>query len=425
MTFYEKSILSNGLTVVTEHVPNVRSVAIGFWVGVGSRHESLMEGGMSHFMEHMLFKGTKTRSAKDISETFETLGAELNAFTSKEFTCFYSRLIDEHLDIGIEVLADMMQNPKFDKSHMDSEKQVVLEEIAMYEDTPDEQIHDIFTATLWPEHPLGKSVLGSNESVSGFDPKKAKTFFDEYYYPENIVVAAAGNVKHQDVLDLLNKFYVKDADGEMDMKDIAAKTSSSVKIINKKTEQVHICLGTAALDARHPDRFAMSVMENVIGGGMSSRLFQKVREEKGLAYAVFSYHSLFQETGNLAVYAGTRVNNMNEVLKIIFDELYSIADKGITKAELNRSREHIKGQLALGLESTRNRMTRLGKSELIHGEILSVDELVEKVSAVDLEGIKRLAASIFDPEKMVLTVIGPITDDDLDKDMIDKEIKEA
>ncbi len=425
MTFYEKSILNSGLTVVTESIPDVRSVAIGFWVGVGSRHESRTEGGMSHFMEHMLFKGTKTRSAREISETFETLGAELNAFTSKEFTCFYSRLIDEHLDIGMEVLADMIQNPKFDKSHLDSEKKVVLEEIAMYEDTPDEQIHDIFTATLWPEHPLGKSVLGSNESVRGFDPKKARDFFDEYYYPENIVVAAAGNVSHGEVLDLIKKFYVKDAEGEMDRKDIAAKTSASIKVINKQTEQVHICLGTAALDARHPDRFALSVMENVLGGGMSSRLFQKVREEKGLAYAIFSYHSLFQETGNLAVYAGTRVDNMNEVLKIILDELHSIAEKGITDAELNRSREHIKGQLALGLESTRNRMTRLGKSELIHGEILSVDDLVEKVMEVDLDVIQRLAESIFDSKKLVLTVIGPITEDDLDIDMIRKEIKEV
>lgn len=408
MPFYEKSKLENGLTLVTESVPNVRSVTIGFWVGVGSRHETDIDNGMSHFMEHMLFKGTATRSAKDISETFESLGAELNAFTTKEFTCFYTRLIDEHLDIGVEVLADMLQNPLFKSDHIDFERKVVLEEIAMYEDTPDEQIHDLFTSALWPHHPLGKQVLGTKDTVGGFKQQQLRQFFNSHYFPGNIVVAAAGHSTHQEIIDLIKKYFVSGTRGETMSNDSVATPSSKLSLFDKQTEQVHICYGAAALNARHPDRFALSVMDNIIGGGMSSRLFQKIREEKGLAYAVFSYHSLYRETGSFAVYAGTRKANLNDVLKIIEDELAAIAANGVTDEELNRSREHIKGQLVLGLESTRNRMTRLGKSELTHGEILSIDELVEKVAAVTRDDIKRLAAEIFVPERMVLTIIGPV-----------------
>lgn len=425
MPFYERSKLENGLTVVTEQVPNVRSVALGFWIGVGSRHESDAENGMSHFMEHMLFKGTTTRSAKDISETFESLGAELNAYTTKEFTCFFTRLLDEHLETGVEVLADMLQNPLFNPEHIEFERQVVLEEIAMYEDTPDERIHDLFTAALWPQHPLGRQVLGSTATVETFNPERSNKFFGNHYFPGNIVVAAAGNATHQEVIDLLKEHYRQFATGKTVVNDRRIIPESKLALFYKQTEQVHICYGTAALNARHPDRFALSVLENIIGGGMSSRLFQKIREEKGLAYAVFSYHSLYRETGNLAVYAGTRRANLNEVLKIIEEELQSIVEKGVTTEELDRSREHIKGQLVLGLESTRNRMTRLGKSELTQGEILSIDELVDKVMLVNQDDIKRLAAEILAPERMVLTVIGPVDLDEIKFNAANREVVKA
>lgn len=413
MAFYEKTVLSNGMKIVTETIPDVRSVTVGFWVGVGSRNETPDEGGMSHFIEHMLFKGTKTRSAKQISETFDSLGAELNAFTTKEFTCYYTRLLDEHLGVGIEVLADMLQNTLFLDEHIEFERKVVLEEIAMYEDTPDELVHDLFTAALWKEHPLGQQVLGTAASVGAFGHEKALGFVGRNYAPGNIVVAAAGNLKHEQMVELINKHFQLDQAQPPAKNEKQAKAGSAVEVFTKATEQVHICYGTVALNSRHPERFALSIMENLLGGGMSSRLFQKIREERGLAYSVYSYHSLYQDSGNFTVYAGTRPANVNEVMSIILREIDLIKTGGVSVDELERAKEQLKGQLVLGLESTRNRMTRLGKSELSHGEILSVDDLVERVNRVTREDILRLAGDIFKKENMVLTVIGPVKEADL------------
>lgn len=413
MTFYQKTTLDNGAIIVTERVPDVRSVTLGFWISVGSRDEIGDENGMSHFIEHLLFKGTKTRSAKDISETFDTLGAELNAFTTKEFTCYYTRLLDDHLPIGVEVLADMLENSLFKTDHIDFERQVVLEEIAMYEDTPDELIHDIFTATLWQEHPLGRQVLGSVSTVGGFNRAKTLDFFGRHYQPSNMVIAAAGNLDHDRLVALINDFYNPTASIKQEKLEIRPTIKSSINVINKSTEQVHICYGTEALDSRHPDRFVLSVLENILGGGMSSRLFQQIREERGLAYAVYSYHSLYKDSGNLAVYVGTRPANVNEVLSIIKTEIEAIKATGVADDELERAREHLKGQLVLGLESTRNRMTRLGRSELTHGEILSIDELVKRVDDVTKEKVKEVANRIFKKDRMVLTIIGPIKEKDL------------
>ncbi len=424
MSFYDISKLDSGLTIVTERVPNIRSVAIGFWVSVGSRFEDEANNGMSHFIEHMLFKGTHTRSAQDICQTFEILGAELNAFTTKEFTCFYARLIDEHLETGVEVLADMLQDPLFKSEHIDFERQVVLEEIAMYEDTPDELIHDLFTANLWPQHPLGKQVLGHKATVKKFNPAQIKKYFKTHYYPGNIIIAAAGNINHKDVVDLVNKYYKLSAAGEKIENTQPAQLVSKLAIVNKSTEQVHICLGTITLNANHPDRFALAILENIIGGGMSSRLFQKVREAKGLAYSIFSYHSLYQETGNIAIYAGTRESNLNKVLNIIADELINIVDKGVTEEEFNRSREHLKGRLVLGLESARNRMTRLGKSALIHEDIISVNELIAKIMAVSRDDVNKLAKKILRMDKMVLTIIGPVKPKDIKTPLKFDEITE-
>lgn len=413
MTFYQKTLLDNGTIVVTEKVPDVRSVAIGFWVNVGSRNESDKESGMSHFIEHMMFKGTKTRSAKVISETFDSLGAELNAFTTKEFTCYYSRLIDEHIDVGVEVLTDMLQNSLLNKEHIDFEKQVVLEEIAMYEDTPDELIHELFTSTLWANHPLGRQVLGSRETVGSFDRAKVVAFMDKYYTSGNIIISAAGNLDHEKLVGLVRKYYKPEALKKPDQVIEKPKITQTVNVYTKKTEQVHICYGTEALDSRHNDRFALSLLENILGGGMSSRLFQKIREERGLAYSVYSYHSLYKDSGNLAIYVGTRLANVNEVLSIIRNEISSIRENGATADELERAREHLKGQMVLGLESTRNRMTRLGRSEMTQGEILSVNQLVDRINAVTLEDIKKLAAKIFQKDRQILTVIGSIEEKDL------------
>ncbi|MDP1808586.1 MAG: pitrilysin family protein [Actinomycetota bacterium] len=413
MTFYQKTTLDNGAIIVTERVPAVRSVTVGFWVGIGSRDEVGDENGMSHFIEHLLFKGTKSRSAKDISETFDTLGAELNAFTTKEFTCYYTRLLDDHLPIGVEVMTDMLQNSSFKEEHIDFERQVVLEEIAMYEDTPDELIHDLFTSALWKDHPLGRQVLGTGGTVRAFDRSKTSGFFENHYTPGNTVIAAAGNLDHDSFVALIKKFYNPTVSTRSENVETEPVVRSSLRVVKKKTEQVHLCYGTEALNSRHPDRFALSVLENILGGGMSSRLFQRIREERGLAYSVYSYHSLYKDSGNLAVYVGTRPANVNEVLSIIESEMEKIKREGVVDEELARAREHLKGQLVLGLESTRNRMTRLGRSELTHGEILSVDELVDRVNEVNKEQIKELANRLFMKERMVLTIIGPIKEKDL------------
>ena len=413
MTFYRKTVLDNGAIIVTERVPAVRSVTLGFWVGIGSRDETGDENGMSHFIEHLLFKGTATRSAKDISETFDTLGAELNAFTTKEFTCYYARLLDDHLPIGVEVMTDMLQNSSFKEEHIDFERQVVLEEIAMYEDTPDEQIHDLFTAALWKNHPLGRQVLGSGGTVRAFDRAGITGFFKSHYTAGNTVIAAAGNLDHDAFVALIEKFYHPAPSSRPEMVEDRPTVSASINVVRKRTEQVHLCYGVEALDSRHPDRFALSILENILGGGMSSRLFQRIREERGLAYSVYSYHSLYKDSGNFAVYVGTRPANVNEVLSIIQNEIETIKRSGVAVDELARAKEHLKGQLVLGLESTRNRMTRLGRSELTHGEILSIDELVARVTDVDGAQVRALANRLFTKERMVLTIIGPIKAKDI------------
>jgi len=418
MTLYKKTTLDNGTVIVTETIPDVRSVTLGFWIGVGSRNETAEENGISHFIEHLLFKGTEHRTAKDISETFDRLGAEFNAFTSKEFTCYYSRLLDEHLPTGVEVLADILQNSLLTEEHINFEREVVLEEIAMYEDTPDELIHDLFTASLWQDHPLGQHVLGTRETVETFDRPMIADYWRRNYGPGNIVIAAAGNLEHEAFVDLINEYYRPESTAKVTPFPKEPRIGASVSIQERQTEQVHICLGTAGLDSRHPDRFALSVLENILGGSMSSRLFQKVREERGLAYSIYSYHSLYLDSGNLVVYAGTRPANVNKVMSIVVGEINDIKSGGVTQDELDRAKDHLKGQMVLSLESTRNRMIRAGRSELAHGEILSIDELVRRVSAVTVEKVTELAGLLLDKDRMNLTMIGPIKEEELSFDEV-------
>lgn len=413
MTVYKKTGLANGTVIVTETVPDVRSISIGFWIGVGSRNEMPDESGISHFIEHLLFKGTEKRTAKDISETFDGLGAEFNAFTSKEFTCYYTRILDEHLPIGVEVLADILQNSLFSAEHIAAEKKVVLEEIAMYEDTPDELIHDLFTARLWQNHPLGQKILGTRDTVGSFTREKIVDYWGRHYGPGNIVIAAAGHLEHEKLVGLVEEHYKPKKTAAITSRALEPAVGSEIKVYPRQTEQVHMCYGTAALNARHEDRFTLSVLENILGGNMSSRLFQKVREEKGLAYSIYSYHSLFLDSGDLVIYAGTRPDNINEVLSIIKNEIGLIKNKGVTTKELERAKDNLKGQMVLSLENTRNRMIRLGKSELTHGEMLSIDELVAKVSAVTGDQVRELAVEVFDEDRMILTMIGPIEEADL------------
>ncbi len=399
--------MDNGIRVLSEILPQVRSVTLGFWIGVGSRDEPSELGGISHFLEHLLFKGTEKRTGREISELFDALGGELNAFSAKEYTCFYARLLDEHVPIGIEVLSDMLQHSLMGEKDIQAEKEVVLEELNLYEDTPDDRIHDLFAQVLWQNHPLGKSVLGSISTVRSFSRDDIIKFFSHHYIPKNIVIAAAGRIDHKNLLDMVSKHFTSYGDANFSRKLFVPEIEPKVIVFNKPTEQCHICIGVQGLHARHEDRFALSILDNILGGGMSSRLFQEIREKKGLTYSIYSYNSLYTETGLFAIYAGTRPSKTEQVIKIIQDEIGKLLEDGVSEEEAKRAKDHIKGELVLGLESTSNRMSRLGKSELSDGEFLSLDELVERIDKVTKADVDRVAQSIFSPKSMVLTVIGP------------------
>lgn len=405
--FYEKTVLPDGITVITEPMDAVRSVAIGIWSAVGSRDETPAEAGMSHFMEHMMFKGTPTRSARDISEHFERLGAELNAFTTKEYTCYYARVLDEHVDDAVEVLSDMVRNSLLADDAIVSEREVVIEEIARHEDTPDDMVHELFAATLMPDHPLGLPVLGHRDTVGAFDHELSAAFKNRHYRSGNVVVAAAGHIAHDTLVDLVQRHL------DLPQGERCARAQSKpagerhLAVVRKETEQAHICWGTVGLEASSEDRFALSVLDSVLGGSMASRLFMEIRENRGLAYAVYSYSALYEDTGQFVVYAGTRPGNAEQVVSLIEAEAEKMRAQGISAEELYRAKEGLKGQLVLSLESTRNRMTRLGKNEIIQVEPLSVDDLITRVDAVSADQVHEMAHRLFDGPH-TLAMVAPL-----------------
>ncbi len=408
--FYDKTVLDNGITVITEPMDTVRSVALGIWCSVGSRDESPADAGMSHFIEHMMFKGTPTRTAAQISESFDRLGAELNAFTSKEYTCYYARLIDQHLPDAVEILSDMVVNASLAQDACLSEREVVLEEISRYEDQPDDQVHELFAGTLLPSHPLGLPVIGRKETVSGFDHDAAVAFHRRHYTTGNIVVAASGALEHQAIVDMVRERLTVPEGPRHERVHATPVTEPRLSVITKDTEQAHILWGVTGLPARHEDRFGLAVLDGVLGGGMASRLFQEIREKRGLAYAVYSFHSHYQDTGEFAVYAGTRPDNAAQVIELIKAEVDKLTADGASTDELDRVRESIKGQMILGLESTRSRMTRIGKTEVTGGELLSLDEIIERLDAVTLDDVQRLAEQLFNGNH-ALAIIAPFGED--------------
>jgi predicted Zn-dependent peptidase len=367
---------------------------------------------MSHFLEHMMFKGTPTRTSSDISETFDRIGAELNAFTSKEYTCYYSRLLDEHIETAADVLGDMVTNSLFADDAIASEREVVLEEISRHEDMPDEQVHDLFSSTLMPDHPLGLPVLGRRETVGAFDHASAVDFHRRHYGTGNLVVAAAGALDHQEVVELVTGALALPSAPRTARPAATPTRARRVTVVRKPTEQAHICWGVQALHARHEDRFTLAVLDGALGGGMASRLFKEIREKRGLAYAVYSYHTLYQDTGEFVVYAGTRPENAAEVVRLIRDTTEGLLADGVDADELDRVREGIKGQMMLGMESTRTRRTRLGKSEVTGGELLSLDEIVERLDAVTTDDVLRLARELLAGER-TLAMIAPLAEEDV------------
>ena len=394
------------MRVVTEAVPAVRSVALGFWVRTGSRDETPAQAGLSHFLEHLLFKGTDRFSSLEIDETFDAMGAEVNAGTSKETTSVYSRFLDRHLDRAFDVLSDMVLRPSY--PDIDSERQVVIEEIAMYEDEPQDKVHDVLATAVFGDHPLGRPIIGRAEVVSSVPVPEIAAYHAARYAPDNLVVAAAGNVEHERIADLVAAaLRGASANGRVAAPEPAPEElRPRLCFHEKETEQYHLCLGGPGLARADDRRFALRVLDAILGGSTSSRLFQEVREKRGLAYSVYSYVSHYLDSGHVGLYVGTRPDNVGEAMQVIGDELRRVSEEGVTEEELERARENAKGRTTLSMESTLARMNRLGSSLLMGVPLLTLDELIAAIDAVTLEEVGELAGALFDPGRMSAAGVG-------------------
>jgi predicted Zn-dependent peptidase len=401
--------LDSGMRVVSEHLPGLRSAAVGFWVGTGSRDESESIAGASHFLEHLLFKGSATRHAADIAEAVESCGGDMNAFTGQEVTAYYVRVPDRHLDLALDILSEIVWSPALRPDEVESERQVILEEIGMRDDTPDDLVHDVFSGALFPHHALGREVSGSQETIAAVTRDQIAEYHADHYRTSNVVVAVAGNVDHDDVVEMVQKG-LPSTSGERPVRvhDADEGSPESYARVDRPLEQSHVVLGARALRRDDPDRFALAVVDQVLGGGMSSRLFQEVREKRGLAYSVFSYRSAFEETGSLAVYCATAPERVEETLAVVRDELdRMVADGGITERELTGAKGHLTGSLALSLESSSSRMHRIGRSELTMGEVPSLDWVVEQVEAVTADDVARVIDRVLGAGERTLALVGP------------------
>jgi predicted Zn-dependent peptidase len=401
--------LDSGLRVVTEHLPGLRSAAVGFWVGTGSRDEPEAIAGTSHFLEHLLFKGSATRHAQEIAEAVESCGGDMNAFTGQEITAYYVRVPDRHLDLALDILSDIVWSPALRPDEVESERQVILEEIRMRDDTPDDLVHDVFAGALFPEHPLGREISGSQESIEGVARDQIADYHATHYVPSNVVIAVAGNVDHDEVVSRVRAALPSGSATRPERVNGADHgTPNAFARVDRPLEQAHIVLGARALRRDDPDRFALSVVDQVLGGGMSSRLFQEVREKRGLAYSVFSYRSAFEETGSMAVYCATAPERVEETLDVVRAELDKlVADGGVTERELAGAKGHLTGSLALSLESSSSRMNRMGRAELTMGEIPSLDWVVEQVDAVTPDDVSRVIDRVLGGTERTLALVGP------------------
>jgi len=411
-----RSVLDSGLRVVTEALPELRSVTIGAWVGTGSRDETDVQSGASHFLEHLLFKGTADRSAREIAEAVESVGGEMNAFTGQEETVFYVRVPDAHLDVAVEILSDVLWRPAFRSDEVDSERQVILEEIGMRDDTPDDLVHDVFAGALFPGHALGRSVLGTDSSIEVMPRDDIASYHAAHYRPGNIVIAAAGNLSHDRLIERLAP-RVPALDGDRPARAIDGFAAAKpITVVERPTEQAHVVVGMRAIPQLDPDRYALTVLNQALGGGMSSRLFQEVREERGLAYSVFSYRGAFADTGMLAVYAGTSPERVHETLEVVDAELDRlVTEGGLPTRELDAAKGHLKGSIAMSLETSSSRMRRLGRAELIEGEIPSLDEIVARIDAVESDDVARVVERVFADRPRTLATVGPFSASDFDR----------
>src|ERR1700719_458010 len=402
-----RQTLPNGLTVITEQMPHIRSVSIGIWLKSGSRDEESEWNGISHFIEHMVFKGTETRSAEAIARQVDSIGGNMDAFTAKECICFNIKVLDEHLPVAMDVLTDLVLHPVFDAADIARERGVILEEIKMDQDNPDYLVHEIFTQSFWKDHSLGLPILGTRETVKKFDRPVVSRFYGHHFAPGNLIVSAAGNLDHKEFVDLVAKYFEQVKPAKNGLHSPEPKTSSRINLRNKKSlEQVQICIGVPSHPMAHERRYASYILNTLLGGGMSSRLFQNIRERQGLAYGIYSALNPYRDTGCLSVYAGTSRQSAGKVVQSIVSEFRKLKSETLSEEEVRRSKDQLKGSLMLSLESSTARMSSLARQEMYFDRFYSMDELIEKIEGVTAEQVKELANEFFLTDSIAVTVLG-------------------
>src|SRR3982750_1000736 len=402
-----RDVLDNGLRLITETMPHVRSVTIGVWLMRGSRHETEERAGIAHFVEHMLFKGTDTRTAEDIAQAIDSIGGPPHPFTAKEYASYYIKVLDEHLPLAVELLSDIVLRPAFSAEEVEREKKVILEEIKMVEDTPDDLVHELFTQHFWEGHALGRPILGSRETVESLTPATLREYFRDAYVAPNLIVSAAGNIDHARLRDLIVPAFAKLPAARASFGDTTPRVVPQVLVRNKELEQSHVCLGTNSYQQNHPDRYVSYIMNTVLGGSMSSRLFQNVREKRGLAYAVFSGMSAYRDAGNLTIYAGCANEAVPELVDLCVEELRVMKQTAVPDAELRRAKDHLKGSLMLSLENTASRMSPLARQEIYFERHFGLDETLSGVERVTNVDVQRVASDLFANGSLAATVLGP------------------
>jgi predicted Zn-dependent peptidase len=406
-----KTVLPSGLTVLVETLPYVRSVAFGYYLRSGSAVESEEHGGASHFLEHLVFKGTKKRTTAEIAKVIDILGGDVDAFTGKEYTSFYAHVLDEQLPTALDLLTEIVTSPNFSNDDVEMERGVILEEIKMVEDTPDDLVHEIFVTSFWPDHPLGRPILGTEETIERLQRAKIVEHYEETFQPSNVIFAASGNVRPEDLLPFLEARFAK-SDREPFRREWSAPTPNQHVILRQKKEleQVHLCLGSRGYPQQRQERYAAALLNAVLGGGMSSRLFQRVREQEGLVYAIASYHNGYMHGGYQAVYAACAPKNVRRVLDSTLAEMRKIKNEGATAEELADAKLHLKGSILLSLESTTSRMSGIARQEYYFGRQYTPDEIIEHIDAVTLEDLHAAAQTVVDPESLSLTMLGNVKD---------------
>jgi predicted Zn-dependent peptidase len=410
---FVKEYLDNGIPVVMESIKNVRSVALGVWVKVGSRYEAPTENGISHFLEHMFFKGTKKRSPKDIAVEIDSMGGDLNAFTSRENTAFYIKVLDEYLEKGVDLLSDIFVHSTFPEDELAKEKKIIKEEIKMVEDTPDDYIHDLFNQTIWGSEGLGQSILGRRDTIASFTREDLIRHISKYYGTRDIVISCAGKFQPARLMGLLREHFGSLRRGSEPKKGLPPEFRSDVKVYAKDISEAHICIGVPSVPQTSEDRYALFVLNTLLGGGVSSRLFQEIRENRGLAYSVYSYTSMYIDTGLWGIYAGVSKKRIREVAEVIIREMLSLKDS-LTEEELDKAKRHLKGNMILGLESTNSRMNNIARQEIYFGRYISPDEISRAVEVVSLKQLKELSERLVTKKFLSITAYGPLQQDVLD-----------